>query len=275
MQACMSSGRAFMKKHPIHQNLSTSFVDLPSLIRHLRGLQFVGTIRVELASYVGEIIFTGSPKLRAREHDHIAGRIAMGEKALVRILGRAREPFGRIHVFQSVDGRPECDVYIDERIKNAAWETIVGRCDRVALGCLPGISAAGYRDKDTGIDGLLNELVGSVEASLEDLRLDFRTAFSNACSKIARRHPVFGPTAGKMDYVRGNLSINREVDPVVAARGVCMALRVLLRRLRKEPRLARAAETARNELVLLALRRQKEYERHSISRYIDRLIGLD
>jgi hypothetical protein len=108
-----------MKKRLIHQNLSTSFVSLPSMIRHLRDLQFVGIIRVEFASYEGEIIFTGSPKLRAREHDHTAGTVSMGENALIRILNRAREPFGRIHVYQA-DQKPEDEVFVHPLIVESA-----------------------------------------------------------------------------------------------------------------------------------------------------------
>ena len=45
-----------MKKQPIHQNLNTSFVNVAALVRYLRGLQFVGSIRIELASYEADII---------------------------------------------------------------------------------------------------------------------------------------------------------------------------------------------------------------------------
>lgn len=115
-----------MKTRPIHQNLSTSFINLPSLIRHLRELQFFGVIRVELASYEGELIFTGSAKLRAREHDRITGLISTGEPALVRILKRAREPFGRIHVYQA-ENKPGADVFVHPLILAAARGKIADR----------------------------------------------------------------------------------------------------------------------------------------------------
>lgn len=115
-----------MKKRPIHRNLSTSFINLPSLIRHLRELQFFGVIRVELSSYEGELIFTGSAKLRAREHDRITGLISTGERALIRILKRAREPFGRIHVYQA-DNRSDEMVDVDPLILAAARKKIADR----------------------------------------------------------------------------------------------------------------------------------------------------
>ena len=70
-----------MNRDPIHQNLNTSFVNLGALVRYLRSLQFVGSIRVDFSSYEADIILNGSRAVRAREYDHIAGRISQGEHA--------------------------------------------------------------------------------------------------------------------------------------------------------------------------------------------------
>src|SRR5215210_6521936 len=107
-----------MKKEPIHQNLNTSFVDVGALVRYLRGLQFVGSIRIELSSYEADIVFTSSKTIIAREYDHIAGRISHGQQALQRILIRAKEPHGRIHVYKAGDG--DGTVFIDKSIVSGA-----------------------------------------------------------------------------------------------------------------------------------------------------------
>src|SRR5688572_12952467 len=114
-----------MKKQPIHQNLNTSFVNVGALVRYLRGLQFVGSIRIELSSYEADIVFTDSKSIRAREYDHIAGRISHGEHALKRILIRAKEPNGRIHVYKAVEGysgRDDGSVFVDKAIMTNARE---------------------------------------------------------------------------------------------------------------------------------------------------------
>src|SRR6187200_2749114 len=108
-----------MKKQPIHQNLNTSFVNVGALVRYLRQLQFVGSIRVEMSSYEADIIFTSSKTIQAREYDHIAGRISQGEHALQRILIRSKEPHGRVHVFKAVEGYGGADdvsVFVDKSI---------------------------------------------------------------------------------------------------------------------------------------------------------------
>src|SRR6478609_4796545 len=107
-----------MKKQPIHQNLNTSFVNVGALVRYLRQLQFVGSIRVELSSYEADIIFTSSMTIRAREYDHIAGRISQGEQALKRILIRCKEPHGKIDVYKAAEGYAGADesVFVDKAI---------------------------------------------------------------------------------------------------------------------------------------------------------------
>lgn len=89
-----------MKNRPLHENLDTSFVNLSALLRYLRRRQFVGSIRVELSGYEADIVLNKENQMNVREYDRIAGRIAEGEEALQRLLIRAREPGGIIHVYQ-------------------------------------------------------------------------------------------------------------------------------------------------------------------------------
>lgn len=91
-----------MKNRPIHENLDTSFVNLSALVRYLRRRQFAGSIRIELSGYEADIVLTAENQMKVREYDRIAGRIAEGEEALQRLLIRAREPGGVIHVYQTV-----------------------------------------------------------------------------------------------------------------------------------------------------------------------------
>lgn len=91
-----------MKNRPLHENLDTSFVNLSALLRYLRRRQFVGNIRVELSGYEADIALNSENQMNVREYDRIAGRIAEGEEALQRLLIRAREPGGIIHVYQQI-----------------------------------------------------------------------------------------------------------------------------------------------------------------------------
>ena len=89
-----------MNHRPLYENLDTSFINLSALVRYLRLREFVGRIKIELNNYQAEIVLLEGNKLSVREHNKISGRIAEGEEALQRILIRAREAGGTIHVYQ-------------------------------------------------------------------------------------------------------------------------------------------------------------------------------
>ena len=91
-----------MKNRPIHENLDTSFVNLSALVKYLRRRQFEGYVRLDLSGYEADIYLTAENRMKVREYDHIAGRVAEGEEALQRILIRAREPGGIINVYQTI-----------------------------------------------------------------------------------------------------------------------------------------------------------------------------
>lgn len=137
-----------MNSQPIHQNLSTSFVNLSALVRHLRRLQFTGSVRLELSSYEAEIIFTQKNRVQAREYDRLAGRISQGEEAFKRILTRSREPFGRIQVLR-IDPVETANYlrkpFVDDRIIADAKEAVFGSSDKQVLKTIIGPKWIAYR----------------------------------------------------------------------------------------------------------------------------------
>lgn len=90
-----------MNNRPLYENLDTAFVNLSALVKYLKRREFVGRIRVELNNYEADITLTQTNKLAVREHDKVSGRISEGEEAFHRLLIRARESGGTIHVFQA------------------------------------------------------------------------------------------------------------------------------------------------------------------------------
>lgn len=110
-----------MKNRPIHENLDTSFVNLSALIKYLRRRQFDGHVRIELSGYEADIYLTAENQLKAREYDHIAGRIAEGEEALQRILIRSREPGGIINVYKTVS---DAEIAAEKKIETIGVKKI-------------------------------------------------------------------------------------------------------------------------------------------------------
>lgn len=91
-----------MNNRPLYENLDTAFVNLSALVKYLRHREFIGRIRVELSSYEADIVLYEGNKISVREHDKISGRVADGEEAFQRLIIRAREAGGTIHVYQTI-----------------------------------------------------------------------------------------------------------------------------------------------------------------------------
>ncbi|MFN6962507.1 MAG: hypothetical protein ACK4S4_01945 [Pyrinomonadaceae bacterium] len=90
-----------MRTEPVHKDLSTSYVNLGSLILHLQQQRFVGRVKVELTSYESEIVFAADRMVYVRDCDLTTGLTTVGENAFRQTLKRSREPAGLISVFQA------------------------------------------------------------------------------------------------------------------------------------------------------------------------------
>lgn len=258
-----------MKKEPIHQNLNTTFVNVGALVRYLRGLQFVGSIRLELASYEAEIVFTESKTLRAREYDHLAGRISQGEQALERILVRAREPHGRIHVYKATDGyagRDDGSIFIDKTIMAGARE-MAANLGGTAVPPAPRELVLTEADGENALVlAALSELLQIVDESLALGKLSFSAAFRVACDAIAAEFPFM--RRGALTYRNGEITLGTTADAELVAKAVFAALRPIFRRLRSEPKYCELLRVSSDRLLALSAKRRTEFIRLGIMSHV-------
>lgn len=263
-----------MKKEPIHQNLNTSFVNVGALVRYLRGLQFVGSIRIELASYEAEITFTESRTIRAREYDHIAGRISHGEQALQRILVKAKEPHGRIHVYRATEGYAGHDdgsVFVDKKIMGGARELAASAGGTNAHGTE--IVLSGKEGERALVLAALSEVLREVEKVLAAGRLTFAAAFRVACDTVAPEFPFMQRRRHALVYQDGEIVLNNPADTDLVVKAVFAALRPIFRRLRGEMKYGELARTTSDRLTELAAERRREYVRLGLMHPLEDLLA--
>ncbi|HUR97501.1 MAG TPA: hypothetical protein VMZ26_05465 [Pyrinomonadaceae bacterium] len=251
-----------MKKEPIHRNLNTSFVNVSALVSYLRGLQFVGSIRLELSSYEADIIFTGSNKIIAREYDHIVGRISHGEQALERILIRSKEPHGRIHVYKSADGPAghyNGSVFVDKIIVSGARSMAASDGGALARDgrrtVLPGRSES----ENALVLGALSDLLRIIDESLAKRNLSFGGAFRNACKTIAADFPFMTHSEEAIVYRNGKIRLTSNADSSSVAAAVFAALEPIFSRLRSDDKYAELLHPLVNKLRECAAARKPEY----------------
>lgn len=248
-----------MNKRLIHRNLSTTFVDIDGLVRHLRDLQFVGVVHIELCSYEADIIFTPSRRLQARERDHAAGVTSQGSDAFRRILLRAREPHGRLHVYQSVSRIADAarKVQVDAVIAARARLTFSGMGDTPANHLMPKAKSKPemFRDWDVLLN-LTAELLNAVDLSLETAGISFDDVFANACAIVAEECPFIDPNRGLFEYHGGKVRLGTLISRERFLDAVMKAVGRIFDRLRDEPQLADIREgTARQIRSLMRARR--------------------
>ncbi len=265
-----------MKQQPIHQNLNTSFVNVAALVRYLGSLQFVGSIRIELASYEADIVFTSSRTIEAREYDHIAGRISHGKHALQRILIRSREPHGRIHVYRSVGSQDAMDgraVYVDRSISADARK--MARALDGAAGKDPNCRfvSSGRTSENAAMLQAVSELLRTVDESLTEANLSFSAAFRLSCEAITKDYAFLQRQPNALVYREGSVFLNGPADAATIASAVFAALRPIFRRLRTDQKYAvlfrRLTKTLRGSLN----EKRVSYQQLGLIKYIDELLG--
>ena len=265
-----------MKKQPIHQNLNTSFVNVGALVRYLRQLQFVGSIRVELSSYEADIIFTNSKTIQAREYDHIAGRIAHGEHALKRILIRCKKPHGRINVYKAVEGYAgtgEAPVFVDKSIVRDARELAASAGGTAATekGFEFVLSA---RDRENALVlAALSEILRTVDEALATANLSFTSAFQLACDSIAPAYPFMEKNRHALMYKKGEIRLNVPAETSNVAAAVFDALKPIFRRLRAEQKYELLFRTLTDGLRESAAERRAEFVRLGLMKHIEDLLA--
>lgn len=254
---------------PIHENLSTSFVNLSALVRHLRDLQFTGSVKVELSSYEAEIMFTSKSRLHAREYDKLVGRISQGEHAFRRILVRAREPFGRIHVLRADANESAANIrkaFVDDRIISDAKRTVFGRGDTVVL--TPINTGA-----ESTIDAVMlaNELLLTFDESFRKGRMSFQQVFENACGLLSDRYGFLDPRVGLLSYKNGELRLNGQIATFELFDAVIAALSHILDRLKTDAKFAKLVIYTRHRIQQHLSSRHNEYANLRLIRTVDRL----
>ena len=267
-----------MKKQPIHQNLNTSFVNVEALVRYLRQLQFVGSIKIELSSYEADIVFTSSKTIQAREYDHIAGRISQGKQALRRILDRCKEPHGRIHVYKGVEGyagNGDGPVFVDRSIVVDAREMAASSGGMAATEKGFEFVLSNHDSENALVLAALSEILRAVDEALTTANLSFASAFQVACESIAPAYPFMEKHRRAMTYAKGEIRLNVPAELSNVASAVFDALTPIFRRLRREAKYDLLYRELTNTLSEAAADNRGEYVRLGLMRHIENLLAVE
>ncbi|MEK7723467.1 MAG: hypothetical protein AAB336_03895 [Acidobacteriota bacterium] len=297
-----------MNNRPLYENLDTAFVNLSALIKYLRQREFVGRIRVELNSYEADIVLHEENKIGIREHDRISGRTAEGEEVFQRLLIRAREPGGTIHVYQAIKEEKKIEFVPEVVAETTNGHKPVEKAVAVATSTngtaaksakveeVPAKTATVHHpkfpfdlsnrmenkarlsqlsDQDWQILlGLTGELLGIIDRTLAEAKLDFKLAFSKARSEISADYPFLHPTAKIFEYADGKVIMHEQVSPKLFVASIIESLRRILDKLGANTKFSEVYRLTIQKILALISHRQSFYDKFSITPQLKKIVGV-
>lgn len=292
-----------MKNYPIHENLDTSFINLSALIKYLRHKYFAGSIRVELGDYEAEIILNEKDELIVREHDRVSGRVGEGEEALQRLLIRARQPGGIINVYRHLADNPAVfennGKPVEKNIVPLGLEQIVSRVEEKSFE-QPATSAAQSLPKPDAASpdfplkfsnnveararqnnlappdwqmllDLTGELLWTIDQTLAEADLNFKTAFQKASAEIAKDYPFLHRDI--TDYRQGKITMSEQISATIFVAGIMEILRRIMEKLGANPKFSEIYRQTTQKILALIRQRQPFFDKFSITPPLEKIIG--
>lgn len=293
-----------MINRPIHENLDTSFVNLSALVKYLRRRHFTGNVRVELSGYEADVILTAENGLKVREHDRITGRISEGEEALQRLLIRAREPGGIIHVYQAAEetAAEMMQPVLEEPVpiigkKQVLEEKVVTVKPLQNTPITEDVPKSGLKlpkfpfelsnrveakARQTNLAptewqqllDLISELLQTIDKSLAEANLTFSTAFEKARIEISGDYPFLSPISGSFDYKNGKVSMEEQVSATLFVASINETLRRILEKLANNEKFAEIHRATTQKVITLIHIRKPLYDKFSILPQLEKTIGI-
>jgi hypothetical protein len=285
----------------LYENLDTSFVNLWALLRHLMQGGIVGRVHVELEDYTADVFLNGSTNPMVHEVDHATGRDSLEEAALHRLVVRAREPGGKITVFEGADeaaqgakqtpvraptsGETEMPAVPASSVSPTAAELFTVPTAPPPTSP-PILESAGSRmiaavQKSAHPKGgdwpdlvaISGELIAAVESAATGVGSDFAAVFNTVRLELADDYTFLDPSANRFEYTAGTVKINAKpgAGPYVAAVGE--SLRRVVDKIAAGERGGRVRERVALELAKLARKRREPLTRFNLDMQLDRIAG--
>lgn len=209
--------------------LSTTYVNLAALIRHLREQEFAGTIHVIVDQYEAEVRLHAAGEPVVAEIDRANGRTSENEGALERLIVHAREPGGTITVYGTEEAPEE---NAGEEIKTST-RSVKRRSEEKGTSAFtsafptPTVTRAEEPPGEVDWADLLDaggKLIGAVERAVEHHGADFESSFRAARIQLGDDYPFLDPTTDGLSYADKTITLNDQpgVNAFVMALSECL-----------------------------------------------------
>jgi hypothetical protein len=209
--------------------LSTSYVKLAALIRHLREQEFTGSIHVIVDQYEAEVRLHAASEPTVAEIDRANGRASENEGAMERLIVHARERGGTITVYGTEEASEESPGEAIKTRDASVKRKNEPRATSAFTSEFPTPTAPAAAEVPDEVDwaDLLDaggKLIGAVERAVEHLGADFESSFRAARIQLGDDYPFLDPTIGSLSYTDKTITLNDQpgVNAFVMALSDCL-----------------------------------------------------
>ncbi len=292
------------------KNLNTYYVNLAALLKFLRGRAFVGTVHFEAKGYEADVFFTKNGEIKARENDHLAGRISAGAGVLPRILIRAHEPNGIIDVYDeaferntrlAADVEPEniepVENFEDDLKLEPPDEKPISLKEKLGLANLPfSFGKKNPRKEKVNEDlpqtveafaeieevppssdweellNLVGELLQTVEQSLAESNLNFIWVFDKVRAEVFEEYPFLHPNSPVFGYREGKIAMTEQINNNLFVASITESLRRLLEKFQTHPKFDEVRRSVVFGIIELMNKHHSNYDKFMITQQLEKVI---
>lgn len=200
-------------------SLSTSYVNLAALLRHLREQNFTGLIHVVVDQYEAEIQLDGQEGTTASEIDPTTHEASQIPGAIERILVHAREPGGTITVYTASE--------VSETVSDTQMTTSVAQSDEAASFTVPASAAPPVVAVDWAeLLDASGKLIGAIERALLTIGANFESSFHAARVQLGDDYPFLDPTGDiGLNYANREIVLSHQPSSNTLVVGLSECLR--------------------------------------------------
>ena len=121
---------------------------------------------------------------------------------------------------------------------------------------------------------LIGELLGTIDKTLSEARLNFSGAFTKVRAEIVADYPFLNPADGAFQYAGGKVTMREQMSARLFVAGINESLRRILGKLSASPKLSQIYRAVAQKILALISRRKPLYEKFSITPQLERFLSV-
>ncbi len=118
------------------------------------------------------------------------------------------------------------------------------------------------------------ELLGVIDKSLAQAKLNFKSAFRKASAEIADDYPFLNPANDIFEYSNGRIKMTEQINPKIFVSSIMEVLRRILDKLETSHKFFEVHRATSQRILAVMNKRENLYDKFGISNHLKRMLGV-